>query len=68
LILDDIWTPQDREKPEPLKIHPLWQLWESIKVKKFDLTPWCHWSGTGVVDFTGELTVTLPDGKNLDPV
>lgn len=35
--------------------------WESISQQKYDLTEYCHWNGTGLVDFSGELEVVFPE-------
>lgn len=46
LLLDDI---KDYE--------PLRQVWESIDTKKYDLSKVGHFSGTGLVDFSGKVIV-----------
>tara|TARA_R110000851_G_scaffold94442_1_gene205265 strand:+ start:365 stop:952 length:588 start_codon:yes stop_codon:yes gene_type:complete len=46
VVLDDI-----RLNPHMI------QMWESIPETKYDLTAWGHFSGTGLVDFSGELEV-----------
>lgn len=48
VILDDIY-----EFNEMLK------LWNSIELKKIDLTKYGHWSGTGLIDFNSEIEFVL---------
>lgn len=43
LIVDDI-------VPD-IPAHPMNKFWQKIKTKKYDITKYCHWSGTGIVDF-----------------
>jgi hypothetical protein len=46
LVLDDIHYNKEMER-----------FWESIRVAKYDLTDIGHGSGTGVVDFGGQLNI-----------
>lgn len=48
MIMDDIY-----EFPE------LKNMWEEIKVKKYDITKYGHYSGFGIVDFSGNLKLEL---------
>lgn len=48
VIFDDIY-----EFDEILK------LWNSIELKKIDLTKYGHWSGTGLIDFNSEIEFIL---------
>lgn len=48
VIFDDIY-----EFDEMLK------LWNSIELKKIDLTKYGHWSGTGLIDFNSEIEFIL---------
>lgn len=46
VICDDIvWFPQMRE----------W--WDNLKQTKYDLTNWAHGSGTGLIDFSGDVEI-----------
>lgn len=49
LVVDDICLPEAN--------HPMRGFWESIKEPKYDLTKWCHWSGTGLVDLLGNVII-----------
>lgn len=31
--------------------HPLRRFWRDVDLPKYDLTDFCHWSGTGLIDF-----------------
>jgi predicted O-methyltransferase YrrM len=48
VIMDDI-----HEFPEMNKI------WNTISFKKFDLTKYGHWSGTGIIDFDNNIELEL---------
>lgn len=48
VIMDDI-----HEFPEMKKI------WDNISIKKIDLTQYGHWSGTGLLDFSGNVDFEL---------
>jgi len=48
LIADDIYLKRNGDMEG-------W--WNSIKEKKFDLTEYGHWSGTGIVDFSNKLEI-----------
>lgn len=48
LIADDIYLKRNGDMEG---------FWNSIKEKKFDLTEYGHWSGTGIVDFSKELEI-----------
>lgn len=49
ILLDDIHHPQPREK---LLME---NLWKNINLKKYDLTPYGHFSGTGVVIMNSDI-------------
>jgi hypothetical protein len=35
------------------------KIWESLNFNKIDLTNYGHWSGTGLVDFSGQIEFEL---------
>lgn len=50
VILDDIHL-----------FKPLKDLWDKIEEKKYDITEWAHWSGTGVIFFSDEWDLKIED-------
>jgi hypothetical protein len=35
------------------------KIWNTISFKKFDLTKYGHWSGTGIIDFDNNIELEL---------
>lgn len=48
LVADDIYLKRNGD---------MLGFWKSIKEKKYDLTEYGHWSGTGIVDFSKQLEI-----------
>lgn len=54
LVLDDIWYFKGMRD----------NLWFHISTKKHDITDIGHWSGTGIVDFSGNVENEIPNTDN----
>lgn len=52
VLVDDICDPGS---PHPMR---LW--WDSIDLPKHDITKWCHWSGSGLIDYGIGLEIEVP--------
>jgi hypothetical protein len=46
MIVDDIGKPLSGRRPSALR-----DFWDLIELPKHELTDFCHWNGTGIVDF-----------------
>jgi len=53
VLLDDIHHPT-KELRDPMQ-----KLWNNISEKKYDVTQYGHWSGTGIILFDSDITINI---------
>lgn len=55
ILLDDIYHPQPKMK------EAMQRLWNSLEYKKYDVTKYGHWSGTGLIVMNIDLQIIFLD-------